>query len=303
MKIPKSALHGFEAKLMGGVAAACERASFRQCRHVGMWLGLLFHHSLPSRRAISRNNLQLAFPQMSKREADRIARRVSQNAAMTFCEFLHLRAASEKELREYSDIEGMEYVQEAFGAGKGMLILTGHLGNWEIMGARAALDFPLTVIARPRSNPALHAHIESIRAKANVKVISRFDTGRAPLKVLRDNQALAILPDQYEKEGYPHPFFGQPTQMVDALVRLALLTRARVVPAFGIRRDPWLADGRITSKVFPGFEIEKTKDRDADLKAGMQRTVAELENVIRAHPEQWLWMHRRWRASDGVKFK
>ena len=85
-------------------------------------------------------------------------------------------------------------------------------------------------------------------------------------------------------------------------MRLALLTRARVVPAFGIRRDPWLADGRIISKVFPGFDLEKTKDRDADLKAGMQRTVTELENVIRAHPDQWLWMHRRWRESDGVKF-
>ena len=114
MKIPKSLLHGAEAKLMGAVGAACERTSFRQCRHAGMWLGLLFHHALPSRRAISRNNLRLAFPDMSVREADRIARRVSQNAAMTFCEFLHLRAASEKELREYSDIQGMEYIREGF---------------------------------------------------------------------------------------------------------------------------------------------------------------------------------------------
>ena len=98
MKIPKNTLHAAEAKLMRAAGAACERASFRQCRHMGMWLGLLFHHALPSRRKISVQNLRLAFPQMSVKEADRIARRVSQNAAMTFCEFLHLRNANEDEL-------------------------------------------------------------------------------------------------------------------------------------------------------------------------------------------------------------
>jgi KDO2-lipid IV(A) lauroyltransferase len=227
-----------------------------------------------------------------------MARRVSQNAAMTFCEFLHLRAASEKELRAYSWIEGYEHVRSGFDAGRGVLLLTGHLGNWEIMGARAALEFPLTVIARPRSNEAVHAHIESIRAKVNVKVISRFDTGRAPLKVLKNNQALAILPDQYEQGGALLPFFNHPTRMVDALARLAILSRAHVVPAFGVRRKPWLADGRIVAQVFPGFDISKTENRAEDVMAGTRRVIIELEKIIRAHPDQWLWMHRRWREKD-----
>jgi KDO2-lipid IV(A) lauroyltransferase len=298
MKIPKNTLHAAEAKLMGAAGAACERASFRECRHAGMWLGLLFHHALPSRRKISRDNLRLAFPRLNEKQADRIARRVSQNAAMTFCEFLHLRAASENELREYSWIEGYEHVQSGFDAGRGVLLLTGHLGNWEMMGARAALEFPLTVIARPRSNEAVHNHIESIRTKVNVQVISRFDTGRGPLKVLRSNQALAILPDQYEKGGVMLPFFNHQTQMVDALARLAILSRARVVPAFGVRRTPWLSDGRIVAQVFPGFDIPKTEKRDEDVLNGTRRVVQELEHIIRAHPDQWLWMHRRWREKD-----
>jgi KDO2-lipid IV(A) lauroyltransferase len=298
MKIPQNTLHAAEAKLMSAAGAACERASFRQCRSAGMWLGLLFHHALPSRRKISRDNLRLAFPKLSTRQADRMARRVSQNAAMTFCEFLHLRAAGEKELREYSWIEGYEHIQSGFDAGRGVLLLTAHLGNWEIMGARAALEFPLTVIARPRSNEAVHNHIESIRAQVNVKVISRFDTGRAPLKVLKNNESLGVLPDQYEQNGALLPFFNHPTQMVDALARLALLSRARVVPAFGVRRKPWLKDGRIVAQVFPGFEIPKTENRAEDVLNGTRRVVEELEKIIRAHPDQWLWMHRRWREKD-----
>jgi len=307
MKIPKNTLHSAEAKLMRAAGAACERASFRQCRHAGMWLGLLFHHALPSRRKISIQNLRLAFPQMSLKEANRIARRVSQNAAMTFCEFLHLRACGEKEIRDYSYIEGLEHVQKGFDAGRGVLLLTGHIGNWEMMGARAALEFPLTVIARPRSNEVVHNNIEAIRAHANVRVISRFDTGRAPVKVLRANEALAILPDQYEQGGLALPFFNQPTKMVDAIARLALLSGAPIVPAFGIRRDPWLSDGRIMAKVFPGFDLhsgEKLKGeaREAAIAEGTRRTIHELETIIRAHPDQWLWMHRRWRKADGVEF-
>lgn len=303
MKIPKKNLHAIEARLMGAAGALSERASFRQCRHAGMWLGLLFHHALPSRRRISVANLRLAFSSLSLRQADRLARRASQNAAMTFCEFMHLRATGENELREYAAIEGLEHIQEGFDAGRGVLLLTAHLGNWEIMGARAAQEFPLTVIARPRSNPVIHEHIESIREKSGISVISRFDAGRAPLRVLRANQALAILPDQYEVGGLRLPFFGQPTPMVSALARLALLSKARVVPAFGIRRGPWLADGRIIARVSPGFNISRTENREEDVLAGTRRMIAELEDVIRAHPDQWLWMHRRWREEDGAEFR
>jgi KDO2-lipid IV(A) lauroyltransferase len=302
MRIPQKLLHSSEARAMQIVGGACERASWRQCRHMGAWLGLLFHHALPSRRRVSRGNLRLAFPHLTEKQADRLARRASQNAAMTFCEFLHLRAASEQEIREYSWIEGYEHIEAGLARGKGIILLTAHLGNWVVMGARAALEIPLTVIARPRSNRVIHEYIESIRAKANVHVISRFDTGRAPVKVLRANQTLGILPDQYEKDGVLLPFFGQPTRVVTALSRLALLSGATVAPSFGIRRDPWLADGRIVSTVFPTFQIEKGDNREVAVANGTRRVLDELEKVITAHPDQWLWMHRRWRKEDGVTF-
>jgi KDO2-lipid IV(A) lauroyltransferase len=302
MKIPQGLLHSTEARLMKIFSARCERASFAQCRHLGAWLGLLFHGTLPTRRAVSTRNLRLAFPHLNKLQADRLARRASQNAAMTFCEFLHLPQASEAELREYSWIEGFEHIEAGFARGRGIILLTSHLGNWEVLGARAALDVPLTVIARPRSNIVIHELIESIRARANVKVISRFDTGRAPVKVLRANETLGILPDQYEQNGLLLPFFGHPTRVVDALARLAILSGATVAPSFGVRREPWLADGRIVCSVFPTFEIEKGEDREKAVVEGTRRVLHELEKIISAHPDQWLWMHRRWREKDGVVF-
>jgi KDO2-lipid IV(A) lauroyltransferase len=75
-----------------------------------------------------------------------------------------------------------------------------------------------------------------------------------------------------------------------------------VAPSFGIRRDPWLSDGRIVSTVFPTFQIEKSEDREAAVANGTRRVLDELEKVITAHPDQWLWMHRRWRKEDGVQF-
>lgn len=302
MRIPQGVLHAAEARAMQRVSAVCERASWQQCRYLGAWLGTLFHIALPARRRVSTRNLRLAFPGLSQAQANRLARRASQNAAITFCEFLHLRAASEKEIREYTAIEGREYFDAGLARGRGVVLLTGHLGNWELMGARAALEIPLTVIARPRSNRVIHQHIESIREKAKIRVISRFDTGRAPIKVLRANETLGILPDQYEKDGPLLPFFGQPTRVIAAPARLAQMTGAFIVPAFGVRREPWLSDGRITARAFPGFAVEKSEDREQAALDGTRRGISELEKIIAAHPDQWLWMHRRWRTEDGVPF-
>jgi KDO2-lipid IV(A) lauroyltransferase len=302
LKLPQNSLHRLEARLMNSFSALCERSSWEQCRLLGSWLGLLFHGALPSRRRVSTRNLQLAFQNLSATQANYLARRASQNACMTFCEFMRMGSATEAEIRSYCDIEGYENFQSAMAHGKGVLLLTGHLGNWEVMGARATLESPLTVIARPRSNKAVHEKIEAIRARNHVQVISRFDTGRAPLKVLRAGLSLGVLPDQYEKDGPLLPFFGQPTRVVDAVARLAILSGAPVVPAFGVRRDPWLRDGRIIAKVFPAFSVERTNDREVAVREGTLRCISELEKIMTSYPDQWLWMHRRWRQEDDVVF-
>jgi KDO2-lipid IV(A) lauroyltransferase len=169
------------------------------------------------------------------------------------------------------------------------------------MGARAAQDFPLSVVARPAGNHAVQRHIDGVRECAGIGVISKYDTGRRALKTLRANGALGVLPDQYAwPDGVLLPMFGHPTRFVTSLARLALMSGAPILPAFGVRRTPWLADGRIVATVGPQFEVKtaSTRARDEVVLEGTRRVVAELENIIRLHRDQWLWMHRRWREED-----
>ena len=293
-----------ESRLMSGFGTALERASWTQCRYLGMWLGLAFHGALRKRREIATTNVRLAFPDLSEAASTRIARRSACNFAMTFCEFLHLRAATPREVRDYCNIDHPERIVDALSQNRGALLLTAHLGNWEVMGARAAQDFSLSVVARPAGNGAVQRHIDAVRESANIGVISKYDTGRSALKTLRANGTLGVLPDQYAwPDGAMLPMFGHPTRVVTSLARLALLSGAPILPSFGVRRTPWLRDGRIVATVGPHFSIEKSvaSTRDETVLDGTRRVVAELEKIIRAHPEQWLWMHRRWREEDLSK--
>jgi KDO2-lipid IV(A) lauroyltransferase len=291
-----------EPKLMGAFATAFEKMDLTACRYAGGWLGLGLYSALGKRRSTAVQNARLAFG-VSEARANQIARRSCLNFGMTFAEFLHMREANESEIRSYCSVEGFEHVQEGFKSGNGVILLTAHIGNWEMMGARAAQEFPLTVIARPTSNGGVQNFIDQSRAAHGVKVISKFKSGREPFRVLKENQALGILPDQHAGvDGELLPFFGQPTRVWGALARLALISGATVVPAFGVRRYPFLADGRIIAKVSKGWKVEKGADKNAAITEGTKRVISELETVVKNHPDQWLWLHRRWREKDGAVF-
>ena len=245
-----------EPRVMTSFGAVMERASWGACRYTGARIGLVFFAGFRRRRAIAVRNVQLAMPGLSHAAAQRIARRSAQNFGMTLCEFLHMRAASPQEIRDYASIDGLEHVMDGLEAGRGVLLLTAHLGNWELMGARASQDFPLTVVARPSSNAGVQNYIGSIRKDCGIDVISKYDTARASLQVLRANKALGILPDQHAGEtGALIPFFGRPTRFVTAVARLARFSGAPVVPAYGVRRTPWLANGKIRAVVSPALNM------------------------------------------------
>jgi KDO2-lipid IV(A) lauroyltransferase len=185
---------------------------------------------------------------------------------------------------------------------KGVILLTAHLGNWEVLGARAAQECPLTVIARPTSNSGVQRHIDACRAAAGMNVISKYDTGRAALKVLKENGVLAILPDQHAgPSGLLLPFFGQATRVIPAVARLALMSGATVVPCFGYRRKNFVTHGNINGVISEGWRVEnRGENRAALIESGARHMIADIENAIRHAPDQWLWLHRRWRPEDGV---
>lgn len=296
-----------EARLMRVIGGAMERSSWSGCRRTGAWIGLAFFRAAQSRRHIAVANVRLAFPHLSEAAARQIARRSAQNFAMTFCEFLHLRVATPQEVRDYSWIEGGEHIEAALARGRGAVLLTGHLGNWEVMGARVAQQFPLTAMSRATSNRGVQQHLAEIRHVVGMNIISKFDTARTSLKTLRANGALAIFADQHGGRESPLlPMFGHDTRVVTALARLALMSGAPIVAGFGVRRTPWLQDGRIVARAGPSLDVRvedgfSSRDHAARERAVLEATrwtVEQTENVVRRNPDQWLWMHRRWRPEE-----
>jgi KDO2-lipid IV(A) lauroyltransferase len=291
-----------ETLLIRRLGAALERAPWSTCRRVGSWFGLAFFHASRRRHSIATRNLRLVFPGMSEAEARQIARRSAQNFGMSFCEFLHLRTASEQEIRDYCEFDGIEHLQSALEQGRGVILPTAHFGAWEVMGARIALDFPMTVVVRLTSNEALKSHIKEVRSAVGLEMILKNETGRESMRVLRRNEILALFPDQHAgKRGVLMPFFGHPTSVFTSPARLAITSNAPLVAAFGVRRSPWLSDGRVTVQVSPPLSLSRGESRDESVMQGTQQILGEVERIVRAHPDQWLWMHRRWRKGDLKK--
>lgn len=291
---------GIEKHVIAGLGKTLERAPWSTCRRVGSVFGLAFYYGQSSRRAIAQSNLRLVFPDLPEREVQRLARRSAQNFGMSFCEFLHMRTASKAEIESYCQWDGLERIQNEFSGGRGVLLPTAHFGAWEVMGARAAQDFPLTVVVRLTSNQTLRAHIERVRAAIHVGMIHKDEPARASMKILHANQSLAIFADQHAgADGLLLPVFGIPTRVHSSPARLALATRAPIVPTFGVRRTPWLGDGRVVITASPALHLDRNGDREGEVLRGTNYVTARTEAIIRAHPDQWLWMHRRWRAADA----
>lgn len=288
-----------EVALTRIMAAPMERASWEGCRRTGAWLGLLLFHALKRRQQVAIDNIQLAFPEISDKRARQIARCSAQNFGMTFCEFLHLNVATPQSIRDYVSVENEDYLHQGFERGKGVILLTGHFGNWEALGARAAQMFEIAAISRPTSNTGVQDHLNRIRKNIKLGLIYPSEGPRPPLRFLRKNNALAILPDQYAGDkGLMLPMFGHPTSVWPSLSHLAMVSGATVVPAWGVRQKPWMSNGKLIAKLSPGYQVTAGEDKDAAVLEATKRMVAEIENIVRQYPEQWMWLHRRWREHD-----
>lgn len=192
--------------------------------------------------------------------------------------------------------EGLEHYQAAKSRGKGVLFATAHLGNWELSAfAHGLLTEPMNVIVRPLDNPWIDELAESRRRLSGNRVITKKDAGRAILRALRNNEAVGILVDQnvLPEEGTFVDFFGTKACAGTALVRLGHHSGAAVIPGFALWSE---AQRRYTLKFYSPLELT------GDVHEDTRRLHAKLEQVIREYPDQWLWLHRRWKTRpEGEK--
>jgi KDO2-lipid IV(A) lauroyltransferase len=193
-------------------------------------------------------------------------------------------------------LEGHENFLAGQARNKGVLFLTGHMGGWEVSSfAHAIYGFPLHFIVRPLDNPRVNALVESYRGFSGNQPISKNESARAVLTILRERGTIGILADQntMPEEGVFVPFFGTPACTTTGIARLALHTDAAVVPGYALW-DKTL--GKYRLRFEPALDLIRTGDGEHDIRENTARFTKVIEEFARRYPDQWLWIHARWKT-------
>jgi KDO2-lipid IV(A) lauroyltransferase len=264
---------------------------------LGAFLGGLGYRLLGQTRRLALRHLEQAFPEKAEAERQEIARRMFVHLGMSAMEVTSIRSYADR-VERYMDIDPAP-LQAALAQGKGIVFVTGHLGNWELMArAVAKVGAPVSAVAKRGGDARLMGLIEGWRQDGAVTTLWREDasTARALLRVFKENRVLGILCDQDTSvQGVWVPFFGRPAWSPRAPADLALRTGAPILVGTSHRKGERPGDGL-------RFEMtEITYDpRPADKEAEVLRITAAcqavLEDAIRRHPADWVWMHERWKT-------
>jgi Kdo2-lipid IVA lauroyltransferase/acyltransferase len=284
--------YGFYLTLKGFLRALPHSAA----RRLGRGVGALAHAVDRRHREIALRNMALALPEISEAERRRRVRECFRHFGAALCDAVSATRFDARELCHLFTLEGWEHMDEAERLGKGLFLLTAHLGFWELSPPLVALTRgPMSIVVRPADNPFLDRELRRLRERFGNAVIPKRGAARGMLETMRQRGRLGILIDQrvQEKEGIAVPFFGRPALTSPILARLSLRTGAPVVP-LTVYPEP---GGRyrvvVRPAILPPTLADKAKGDEAAL-ALTRRYLEVAEEDIRAHPEMWLWMHRRW---------
>lgn len=259
-------------------------------RRAGERFGRLFFRVARKRRERALANLRLAMPELDEAERARIALGSFEHFGRMTVDFLRSGRRTNEELIASIDVRGRERLEAAYARGRGVILISGHLGNWERMAAWiVANGFPAHVVARDVDDAGLNASVNRLRERSGLQVISRGDAARPILSALRRGECVGILPDQNSDEIFI-PFFGHPAGTVLGPGVIAERSGAPVICC-------WCFD--LGDHYLLEFEEELVPDPIQSVKGdGIMRAIhARLEAAIRRHPDQWLWFHDRWRAA------
>jgi KDO2-lipid IV(A) lauroyltransferase len=273
---------------------------------LGMLIARLAYKFAGSLRNVAQRNLEIAFPEKSLPEREAIALASFENLGRVLGELTHFPRTTSDSLNQIIDFdfESEENLNSperiAFEAerakGRGMLLLGPHLGNWEMgVFAYSALRDKLTYLARPLDNPLIEAFTVRLRTRFGNEPIDKNNSIGKAMSILRDGGILGVLPDVnvLHRDGVFVPFFGTPASTTSGVAMLAMRANAIIVPmccVWDSKREKY--------KVFYGkfIEVRRTGDRHQDLLETTAAFTDEIEKFIRAYPEQWLWIHKRWKT-------
>lgn len=246
-------------------------------------------------RAVVESNLQAAYGDtLSATERTRLCRDVFRNLAFTVVEFLTMPGWTYADMERMVALDAMERVDRALTEGRGVIMLAAHFGSWELMAGCGGLrGMPVAAVARPLDQPAVNAAVTAIRESTGLKVIQRRTGALAALRTLRKGGCLGIVADQNtRKDNVFVEFFGRPAATTPAPAFFALKTGAPILPCYLRRTGP----RQFVLEVESPVPLSDTGDFERDVLLTTQRCAAELERMVRRYPDQWFWIHRRWKT-------
>ncbi len=266
-------------------------------RFLGRGLGTLLYHAFKRYRKVAHKNLTLIYsPEKSEKEITGMAKAVFRHFGQLATEFVKLPILDKQAVDALVTVEGEENLKQALSEGRGVLIMTGHFGNWEMMARWFTTHgYPLNVVARDARVKNASKLLEETRRGSGANVLLRGNSARGVLQHLKLNELIGILPDQNAIDVFV-PFMGYPTGTVDGPAVFHLKTQAPLVFSWCVR----MPDNRYHITFEPPVVIPPSSDKQADIVQIMTLVNARLEAQIRRYPTQWLWLHDRWKASPGV---
>src|SRR5271163_1717362 len=265
-------------------------------RRIGAAIGALAFLALPRLRRVGYRNLQIAFPGLSRAQHSAILRAEYRSLGWQLAEFCQMRKYTPDNTRGFLSYEGLDHYLAARDAGQGVLILTGHLSAWELSSFyHSLMGYPMSMVIRRLDNELVDDLVNGIRCRHGNKVVHKDDFARGLISAMRQGETVGILMDtnMTPPQGVFVPYFGKLACTASGLARVALKTGAAVLPGFML----WEESERKYVLHF-GDEIvfDRTGDNEADAVANTAKCTAAIEAYVRRYPDQWLWVHRRWKT-------
>jgi Kdo2-lipid IVA lauroyltransferase/acyltransferase len=260
----------------------------------GQWIGR-FGFWFPRLQRTGETNLKLAFPDLSAEERNRLLRGSFENLGRLLAAFSRFEDKTDS-LKEMIECDELARLEAAKQKGQGVILFTGHVGAWELSSFGLSLfGHPLSFLVRRIDNPGIEEMIDRARTGHGNQSIDKRSAAREMLQILRRKGTLGILVDlnTLDREAIFVDFFGKPAATTFLVAKLALRTGAQVIPVF----VPWdKSRKRFVLRVDEPLSIERTGNEDADVRRLTQQYTRVVENYIREYPDQWLWIHRRWKT-------
>ena len=265
-------------------------------RALGMTLGQLVYLLHSKLRRVGLRNLTLAFPDLPDSQRKKILRGVFTSLGRQLAEVCLFPRYTRDNVSDVVIYDGFENFDRAFARGKGVLFLTAHLGGWELSAfAHSLYGHPLSFLMRPLDNPYLDRMMRDYRTLHGNQTINKDDPTRGLLRALKAGRVVGFLMDtnMTPPQGIFVDYFGIPACTASGLARMALRTDAAVVPGFTLW-NPRLRKYKL--RFDPALTLIRTGDQEADIVANTQLFTKVIEDFVRRYPDQWLWVHRRWKT-------